>query len=132
MSGGEPSNIVIEEQVLTAEIHRRQYLVARDFDGLSRLFAPELVHIHSTGFRHNKQELLAHIRNTVIFLSVERADLTVLPLPGAALMVGRMTNVVRLSAGGEPVTVNAHVTQLWRRDGDGWVLRSFQATRVAP
>ncbi len=131
MSSGEPSDLAIHDGVVTAEAGRRRALVARDFGALDRLFAPDLVHIHSTGVRHDKPALLEHIRTTVIFLSVERADLSVLPLSGAALMVGRMTNVVRLASGGEPLTVNAHVTQLWLRDGDDWVLRNFQATRVA-
>ena len=48
----------MEEAVRAAEARRGELLVAKDYAGLERLFSPDLIHIHSTGVRHTRAELI--------------------------------------------------------------------------
>lgn len=121
-----------DQELIDAEDLRGRLLVERDYDGLDRLFSDDLIHIHSTGIRHTKSELIEYLRTRLAFISVQRSDLTIIRLPEAALMVGKMSNVMQPLGGGDRVSAVSHVTQLWVRGNNRWMLSTFQATRAAP
>jgi ketosteroid isomerase-like protein len=113
---------------LTAiEDRRRRAVVAVDLAELDAIFADDLVHIHSTGLTHDKPALLAHIERKRSFLAVERGQLDVRVCGDIAVMVGLVRNLMRTPDGGETV-LEGVVTQVLRRDTDGWRFIHFQLT----
>ena len=113
--------------VLDAEDRRRAALVAVDIAALDALFAPELVHVHSTGLVHDKAALLRHIEANRAYISIERRDLSVRLHGDFAILVGRMINHMR-RGGGEIVMLDGMVTQVLRREDGAWRFISFQFT----
>jgi hypothetical protein len=118
------------DELLEREAARGRALVKRDFDTLAQLLADDLLHIHSTGVVHDKAAYLDYVRGPLAYLSVERQDLKVTMLGGAAVMTGTMSNVMRPPGPAAPVTVESHVVQIWISSSAGWQLAVFQATRL--
>ena len=123
----------LEEELIRAEGVRRRALVEDDMELLATVLADDLVHVHTTGNVHGKRQLLEHAGAFLRFLDVERRDLAVRPLGSdAAVMTGPMVNTVKRRDREETVTVHAFVTQVWVRERDRWVVKSFHATRQEP
>ncbi len=121
----------ITAQLIALEHRRGAALVARDRAELEALFAPELIHIHSTGVLMNRQELLDYVLNELEFLSVTRSDLEVRVFGQVAIMTGRMRNTMRRTDKPEPITADALVTQVWINAGGTWRQSHFHACRAA-
>jgi uncharacterized protein (TIGR02246 family) len=122
----------VETELRARERERRDALVADDMAAFADLLSDDLVHVHTTGNVHDKQQLLQHAGGLLRFIDIDRGDLTIRSLgPDAAVMTGEMTNIVRLrSNADERVVVRAFVTQVWVR-GDGvWRIASFHAVRL--
>lgn len=112
--------------ILAAEENRRAALVSLNMAELNRLFADDLVHIHSNAMTHNKAELLAHIEARAAFIDIERGPLTVRRFGDIAVMTGRMTN--RMRANGATVVLSGMVTQILRLEAGEWRFINFQLT----
>lgn len=113
--------------VLEAEDRRRAALVTRDLAALDTLMADDLVHIHSTGVVHSKEEFLKYNADERRgFMSVERGPLTVRVTGDIAIITGRMTNHMYVE-GGDKV-LSGMVTQVLRREGRAWCFINFQFT----
>jgi len=113
--------------VLEAEDRRRAALVELDLATLDDLFAGDLIHIHSTGLRHDKPALLAHIERRRAFLDIARGPLDVRIEGDLAIVVGPIANRMRTEEGGETVLLGI-VTQILRREPTGWRFIHFQLT----
>jgi ketosteroid isomerase-like protein len=117
--------------LLGLEGRRGAALVQRDHAALSALFSDDLVHMHSTGERMNKTELLHYVMEVLQFLSVTRADLEVRVRGDVAVMTGKMlTTMERSDRPGVVVTADSMVTQVWARARDGWRQCNFHACRA--
>jgi len=114
--------------ILEAERMRQEALVALDLAALDKLFADDLVHIHSTGLTHNKGELLRHIERRRGFTAIERGPLEVRVEGNLALVTGRITNHMRAPDGAGEIVLEGMVTQVLRRSTDGWKFIHFQFT----
>jgi ketosteroid isomerase-like protein len=114
--------------VLDLENRRRAALVAVDLTELDRLFSEDLVHVHSTGLVHSKQELLQHINQKRAFLAINRGPLHIRVEGYIAVMTGTMTNRMRGKDGTGEFLLHGFVTQVLRRSADGWRFISFQLT----
>jgi ketosteroid isomerase-like protein len=113
--------------VLVTEDRRRAALVELDLATLDHLFADDLVHIHSTGLRHDKPALLAHIERRRAFLAITRGPLDVRIEGNLAVVVGPVANRMRTENGGETMLLGI-VTQVLRREPTGWRFIHFQLT----
>lgn len=121
----------IEAALCAAESARRAALVDDDRTALSLLMADDLVHVHTTGIVHDKEQLLDHTGSFLRFHDVRRGALTVRIVgPNVAIMTGSMTNSVSRRGSDEVVEINAFVTQVWVDRGEGWRLLSFHAVRL--
>jgi len=118
------------DEVLAAEQARREALVADDSAGVSRLFADELVYVHTTGLIHDKAQYLAYARDTVAYLAIERGDLKVRVYGDLAIMTGTQTNVLKKRSEESTVRAEGFVTQVWTRGTDGWQIVSFHGSRL--
>jgi ketosteroid isomerase-like protein len=118
------------DAVLDAENRRRAALVAVDLKELDRLFAEDLIHVHSTGLVHTKAELLRHIDQKRAFLAVDRGPLQIRIEGDIALMTGLMINRMRAKDGNGEILLHGFVTQVLRRSTRGWRFIRFQLTPV--
>jgi len=116
--------------ILVAETRRRAALVAVDLPELDRLFAEDLVHVHSTGLVHDKAGLLRHINHKRAFLAIDRGPLQVRIEGDTAVMTGPMTNRMRAKDGDGEIVLHGFVTQVLRRTAGGWRFISFQFTPI--
>jgi ketosteroid isomerase-like protein len=114
--------------ILELESRRRTALVAVDLEELDRLFADDLVHVHSTGLVHSKPELLQHINQKRAFLAIERGALHIRIEGDIAVMTGTMTNRMCSREENGHILLHGFVTQVLRRSAEGWRFISFQLT----
>jgi ketosteroid isomerase-like protein len=120
-----------ESAILERESERCRAVVAADLDTLATLVDADLVHVHVTGRVNNRNEYLDGIRSRSEYKSVTRKELQVRVYGDMAVMTGKLTNVHRLKAqGGDWMTTNAFVTQVWQSTGKVWRQVSFHATRI--
>ena len=125
MAGSDDSNAILE-----IERRRRAALVAVDLDELERLFAEDLIHVHSTGMTHTKAELLRHIEQKRAFLAIDRGDLQIRVEGPIAVITGTITNRMRSRDGKAEILLHGFVTQVLRRNDEGWKFISFQLTPI--
>lgn len=127
---------MLDQDALHAELsaredERRAALIASDRDQLADLLADDLIHVHTTGIVQDKSQLLDHATAFLRFIDVRRGPLLVRALgPDAAIMTGRMTNVVQRRDVEERIEVQAFVTQVWTRSDNVWRIASFHAVRL--
>jgi hypothetical protein len=114
--------------ILEAEQRRQRALVAVDLAELDRLFADDIIHIHSTGLVHNKSQLLEHIERKRGFISVQRGPLDVRVENNIGIVTGPITNRMRAKNGDGEIVLEGFVTQILRRTDDGWRFINFQLT----
>jgi ketosteroid isomerase-like protein len=114
--------------ILEAERRRQHALVAVDLAELDRLFAEDLIHVHSTGLVHNKSQLLEHIERKRGFISIQRGPLDVRIENNIGIVTGPITNRMRGKNGDGEIVLEGFVTQVLRRTGDGWKFINFQLT----
>jgi ketosteroid isomerase-like protein len=125
MASSDDSNAILE-----IERRRRAALVAVDLDELERLFAEDLIHVHSTGMTHTKAELLRHIEQKRAFLAIDRGDLQIRVEGPIAVITGTMTNRMCSRDGKAEILLHGFVTQVLRRNDEGWKFISFQLTPI--
>jgi hypothetical protein len=101
---------------LKAAVDRRcTALMADDAETLTALLADDLVHIHLTGAVDDKAGYLAGVREKYGFADLERGPLTIRLYGEVAVMIGTLSQTVRLKATGETRPVLAMTTQVWLR-----------------
>lgn len=122
-----------EAKLIDLEKQRGEALVKRDRAALERLFAADLVHIHTTGIQQDKSELINYAMNVLQFLTVTRGELKIRFYGNdVAVMTGAMANTMCRSDNPEKiVAAEALVTQVWVRSADSWQQVSFHAVRAA-
>jgi ketosteroid isomerase-like protein len=116
--------------ILNLENRRIAALVAVDLNELDRLFAEDLVHVHSTGLAHTKPELLRHVEQKRGFLAVDRGDLQIRIEGNIAVITGTMTNRMRGKDGNGEILLHGFVTQVLRHSKEEWRFISFQLTPI--
>lgn len=121
----------IRSELLALERERQRVLVEEDHAGLERLFADDLLYVHTTGLVQDKAQYLDYARHAVRYLAVARGELQVCLFgDGLALMSGPQCNLLQKRGGGEPVRAEGFATQLWVKEEAGWRIASFHGTRV--
>lgn len=113
---------------------RQTALTTLDTETLRRIFADDLIHVHSTGMRHGKDEFLDHLTRMGGFRSIERGPLDIRVEGLFAIVTGRTINGVRSPETGEEVTLDGFNTQIFRKGPEGWqvVLSQLTPFRARP
>ena len=117
-----------QQLILDAEASRQSALIKVDLGELDRLFAADLVHIHSNGMTHNKTDLLKYIEDRRAFISIHRGPLDLRIYGDTAVMIGVMKSQMR-APDGSLVNLQGMVTQILHRVDDIWRFTLFQLTR---
>jgi ketosteroid isomerase-like protein len=117
----------MEAEVADLERRRCAAINARDAEAIGATLAEDYLHCHATGLVHDKAAVIAHI------LSSPRAVQPRMPAirmyGETAVLTGPLVNVSERE-GAEPTKVRLFVTQVARRDADGWRFVSFQSTKL--
>lgn len=116
--------------VEAVERERQRALVAADIPALDRILAEDLVHVHSSGMVHGKGEFLRHVERMGGFVAIDREPARIDVDGDIARLTGPALNRLRSPDTGEVVTVHAVVTQILRRDADGWRITLSQTTPI--
>ncbi|GAY22101.1 nuclear transport factor 2 family protein [Sphingobium fuliginis] len=119
------------QAVYDAERRRREALVTRDHDALTRLLSPTLSHTHTPGHSETLEEYLRFVREDVLFLDIRRDKLAVRLFGTVAVMTGSMDSVIQIRANDQTVSLRAQVLQVWVQQDGQWRLEAFQATAIA-
>jgi Domain of unknown function (DUF4440) len=115
--------------VLAAEERRCRAMLANDVQTLAGLIDDELHFSHATGSVDNKEAYLAKVAaGRIVYSSIQWSEEKVLSLGEAALLMGRMTSVVRVD--GKEKQLDNRVLAAWKHDGC-WRLLAFQSTPLA-
>lgn len=116
--------------LIAAEHARAEAHVRADIGALDALFDPAYHYVHGSGVIEDKPSYLAFMRDSgVWFLTIEHADLCAEMFGEAGVVTGHAD--VTLDARGEIRSIANRFTSswVWR---DGWKLRTFQYTNIAP
>lgn len=111
------------DEVLAAEAERCRAIYEQDWAVLEPMMSDDLSYVHMPGRIENKAQYLAGVKSRP--RKVEREDLKVRVYGNTAVMTGIMIN---RPPNAESVT--ARVTQTWVKDGPGWKMVAFQASRI--
>ena len=118
------------QAVLDAEALRRTALINDDAELASRLFADDLVYVHTSGLIHDKAQYLAYAAEVVRYLDITRDQLQVRIHGDVALMTGFQVNTLCKREDEKPVRGEGFVTQVWVKGEQGWQISSFHGSRV--
>ena len=122
-TAGTQSTLV--KEVLKVEAERVRAICEQDWPALEAVLADDLSYVHMPGNLEDKATFLAGYKNRP--RKTERHDLKVrIYGDSTAVVTGIMMNT--RPDGGTPS--RAMVTQTWVKDGAGWKMASFQASRI--
>jgi hypothetical protein len=116
--------------ILALEAMRTRALVERDFSTLAALLSDDLVYTHSSGVVQDKQGFMEYATSSLRCLAVEWRGEYVQCFDNLAVLSGYMLTTMQPAAPVAPVSVDAHVLQVWRRERAAWTMLAFQATRL--
>lgn len=126
----EDSRYAIED-IIAADRLRCRLIETGDLDGLARLLADDLIHVHAVGYVDDKASYLAGLRERLEVKEVARPRPAAWMADAVCVMTGPLTNTVRRRGDAEWATGTSFVTQVWKLvDGD-WKMALYQATRTA-
>lgn len=118
-------------EVLETEHRRRAALIDEDYQQVERIFADDLVYVHTSGMIHNKSEYLAYVRDRVRYLDMQRAQLNVrIYGRDTAVMTGLQTNTLQERNDTKVIQTEGFVTQVWVCTTQGWQITSFHSSRM--
>ncbi|WP_174508710.1 nuclear transport factor 2 family protein [Klebsiella oxytoca] len=119
------------QALLALENERQQALVAGDRRRLAPLLADDLLHIHSTGMAHSKDDFLEHVVKMGGFVAIERPTPEIRLLGDIAIISGETCNIVRLLSDGTEQVRHGYSTLVLRRTPQGWQIVLSQMTPFA-
>ena len=115
-------------ELLAFERLRQRALIEADLAVLDPLLAEDLVHVHSTGMVHGKQQLLSHVQRMGGFVAIDRPDPAIRLEGDIAILTGETRNCVRSLETGELMTRQGFSTLVLRRGASGWQIVLSQLT----
>ncbi|WP_043310426.1 nuclear transport factor 2 family protein [Pseudomonas sp. ML96] len=119
------------QEILQLEQQRQQALMSEDQAAIERLFAEDLVYVHTTGLVQTKAQYLEYARTAVRYLEVQRGELQVQSLgEGVLLMSGPQCNVLQKRSGGDAIRAEGFASQVWVKREESWQMVLFHGTRT--
>jgi ketosteroid isomerase-like protein len=123
------SNALTVADALQAEDARYKAQIGNDFEALDRLFAKDLVYIHSSTVQDTKASFTESLRSgKVSYHSMERSDTKVRVFGNVAIITGKA--VFEVTSRGRDMTLNLLFHAVWVQRDSGLQFVSWQATRL--
>lgn len=131
-SGAMPCDAVVTvDEALAAEAARYAAQMANDFAAMERLFAEDLVYIHSSTAVDTKASFIESMRSGAVrYHRMTLGDVTVRCYGGLAVISGR--GAFEVTARGQAMTMDLLFHALWAKRASGLQFVSWQATRLPP
>lgn len=121
----------VKTELLALEQERRRALIEEDYPRVAKLFADDLVYVHTTGLVQGKADYLEYARSAVQYLDIERGELLVRFYgEHLAVMTGTQCNTLRKRGGDQSIRGEGFATQVWTFGSEGWQISSFHGTRA--
>ncbi|MGE0188533.1 MAG: nuclear transport factor 2 family protein [Steroidobacteraceae bacterium] len=116
-------------QVAAADEARLKAMEQMDLPTLERIFADELVYVHSTGKHEGKQTYLASLGSGHIeYRRLKRDAMTVTVIDDTATVVSNVE--IDLRVDGDDKALSAKSLGVWLRRDNRWVLIAISMTRM--
>jgi ketosteroid isomerase-like protein len=123
------SNALTVADALQAEDARYKAQIGNDFEALDRLFAKDLVYIHSSTVQDTKASFTESLRSgKVSYHTMERSDTKVRVFGNVAIITGKA--VFEVTSRGRDMTLNLLFHAVWVQRDSGLQFVSWQATRL--
>jgi len=124
--GASPAEVTTADEALKAEDARYAAQTGLDFFAMERLFADDLVYLHSNGVIDDKAGYIESQRSSaVIYRSMQRSDVKVRVFGPVAILTRRAKFEVRVN--GDERTANLLFHSIWTKRGAHLQFVSFQA-----
>lgn len=104
---------------------------ARDLAALEGLLDDEVVYIHSTGQADDRASYLEYVRSGPAFVALEFSGPPARVTGEVATFTGDLRLTLRRTPSDEPIGLDVHAIQVWRRIAGRWRLSAAQTTRRA-
>lgn len=127
----ECAGAITAEEALRAEDARYTAQTTNDFATMERMFAQDLVYIHSSGAVDDKGSYIESMRSgTVKYRAMRRSDIKVRTYGCLAIITGNAE--FDITAKSEEVSVQLRFHSVWVKRGQAVQFVSWQSTRVPP
>lgn len=104
-------------------------MTENNLEALAPMLAEDLVYIHTTGARENKQQFLARLQSgTLQYRSIEREDSAVEMQDDTATITGRAK--MGVVSNGTSANFEIRYTAVYRLNNGRWQLTRWQSTRI--
>ena len=125
------SGTISVEEALRAEEARYAAQMNNDFAAMQRLFADELVYVHSSTTIDTKSSFIESMRSGAVkYKTMRRGDVQVRTYGCIAIVTGQ--GRFEVSARGQELTLELLFHAVWAKRAAGVQFVSWQATRLPP
>lgn len=116
-------------EVLETDRRRLRAMVQTDADALAPLLADDLIHIHSSSAKDNKESLLnALLSGALLFRKLEASEVEARDMGDWVLLIGKLA--VAAFTGSRREEYGERFTASYVRQDGRWRLYCWQATRL--
>ncbi|MFD2523974.1 nuclear transport factor 2 family protein [Emticicia soli] len=108
--------------------------VAKDADYMNKIFADDLVYVHSSGKTDNKEAYIASVLNgSSVYSKVDIEELTVRAYnKGQTAVVNGTVMITQPPVDGKPTLLHLRYLVVYVKDSKkGWQLNSWQSSKLA-
>lgn len=117
-------------EIIETENRRNEACISEDFGMLEKILGDELVHIHSNGVVHGKQDIIERLRQRNDFVEIQRKNLSVKMYGNVGVMTGELWQKFKIKGKQEMHHAETIVTQVWVKKESGWSQVAFQAAKL--
>jgi ketosteroid isomerase-like protein len=122
-----PQETTMMSAVQAADKARAAAILAKDFDALANYLSQDLIYVHSSSTREDKEQYLTKLRNAFyVYSNFEKGDVTWRFAGDCAFMNGSV--VIHVTVNGTPKVVRATYLSVWRNEGGVWRMFAWQST----
>ena len=115
--------------VETIEKARQQAMVSVDQEAMARIFADDLVYVHSTGLAQSKDDLIGMLVRGDIRYVAFRVENVAYRLYGSTV-IGTGVQAIDLTSSGRPFVSRSRFTVVYVAADGGYRLASYQSTTM--
>jgi hypothetical protein len=120
----------LQARIESLEAARGEALLREDWNSLTALISPDLVHIHANGALEDYEAYLEGVRTRLAFKTFERESYRVRGYGDQAIAIGILKQTVLDRASGARFDIRVITTQVWVKRAEGWQQTSFHATHL--
>lgn len=118
----------LKNEILAFEAVRDRAQIEADIDTLRPMLADDLIHVHSTGETHGKEQFLAHLARMGGFIAIERKTIDIARTGDVVRVSGRRVARMNRMDTGKEATLDGFATVILKKGPQGWQVWLSQLT----